>query len=313
MKTSSAAAELPLTIMTLKKSPLAIASLASLLLFLPGCTRIAHYLYLSSYDRDISSAAKDIERAGDNPHRAEAYAKRGSAYSEKARYSKAFKLISADEYNGLFNLAIKDHDQAIALDPSAEAYYTRGVTYYDRANLESVVDGQLMGTEVDRRAWFAPATADLKIATEKDPRFDMAWDRLGLIHETTGELDEAIADYTQEMALNPLGRVRLADAYCARGGSSPQKNSNEKDPSQKDPGQKEKKYAGAIADYEKSLDLGATADGCSCDPYNPLVALYTDARQYDQAWAIVHKAQKSKKWIAPEFLDKLKKESGRGN
>ena len=69
----------------------------------------------------------------------------------------------------------------------------------------------------------------------------------------------------------------------------------------------------AIADLEKSIELGATADGCSCDPYNPLLYRYTDARRYDQAWALVHKAQNSKKWIVPEFLDRLKKESGRSN
>jgi tetratricopeptide (TPR) repeat protein len=280
-----------------------MATLASVLLFLASCNRIARVWYLSSYDREISSATKDIETARDNAHRAEGYAKRGSAYSEKARYSKAFKLISPDEYDHLFSLAIEDHDQAIALDPSAEAYYTRGVTYYDRANLQAVVNGDLMGSEADRKAWFDPATADFKKATEKDARLYLAWDRLGLIHETTGELDEAISDYTQEMALNPLGRARLADAYCTRSGSSNQKDSN----------QKEKKNDAAIADYEKSIELGATADGCSCDPYNPLLALYTDARHYDQAWGVVHKAQKSKKWIAPESLDKLKKESGRSN
>jgi tetratricopeptide (TPR) repeat protein len=277
------------------KTSLRIATLASVLLFLAGCHRIA----LISYDRNISSATKAIESARDNAHRAEAYAKRGSAYSEKARYSKAFKLISADEYDRLFGLAIKDHDQAIALDPSAEAYYTRGVTYYDRANLEAVVDGRLMGTEADRKAWFAPATADFKKATEKDARLSLAWDRLGMIHEATGELDQAISDYTQEMALNPLGKARLADAYCTRGGSSSS--------------QKEKKYDAAIADLEKSIDLGATADDWSCDPYNPLLWLYTDGRRYDQAWGIVDKARKSKKWIAPEMLDRLKKESGRSN
>ncbi len=177
------------------------------LLCLAGCTRVAHFLYLSSYDRDISSATKAIESAPDNARRSEAFAKRGSAYSEKARYSKAFKLISADEYDRLFGLAVKDHDQAIALDPSAEAYYTRGATYYDRAELEAVVDGHLMGSEADRRAWFEPATADFKKAIEKDARLYLAWDRLGLIHETTGEIDEAISDYSQEMALNPLGKV----------------------------------------------------------------------------------------------------------
>jgi len=285
---------------------LKIATLASVLLFLAGCNRIARVWYLSSYDRDISSATKAIESAPDNGHRAEAYAKRGSAYSEKARYSKAFKLISGDEYDSLFGLAIKDHDQAIALDPSAEAYYTRGATYYDRAELEAVVDGHMMGSDADRKAWFEPATADFKKATAKDPRLYLAWDRLGLIDETTGELDQAISDYTQEMALNPLGKLRLADAYCTRGGS------HQKDPNQKDLNQKKMSDA-AIADYEKSLELGATADPCSCDPYNPLLALYTNGRRYDQAWGVVHNAQNSKKWIAPEALNRLKKESGRSN
>ena len=59
--------------------------------------------------------------------------------------------------------------------------------------------------------------------------------------------------------------------------------------------------------------LATSADGCSCDPYNPLLGLYTQDRQYDQAWGIVHKARISKKWIAPELLDRLKKESGRSN
>jgi tetratricopeptide (TPR) repeat protein len=161
-----------------------------------------------------------------------------------------------------------------------------------------VVNGLLVGSEVDRKAWFDPATADFKKAIEKDGRLYLAWDMLGLSHETTGELDQAVSDYTQEMALNPLGRARLADAYCTRGGST---------------SPKEKRHDAALADFEKSLDLGATADGCSCDPYNPLLALYTEGRQYDQAWGIVHKAQNSKKWIAPESLDKLKKESGRSN
>ena len=271
----------------------------SALLFLAGCTRVARYWYLSSYDRDISSATKEIESAHDNAQRAEAYAKRGSAYSEKARYSKAFKLISAEEYDRLFGLAIKDHDQAVALDPNrAEVYYTRGVTNYDRANLEAIVDGHLMGSDADRKAWFAPAAADFKKAVEKDSHLYLAWDRLGMTHEMTGELDEAISDYTQEMALNSLGRSRLADAYCTRGGSS---------------SPKDKKHDAAIADYEESVELGATADGCSCDPYNPLLWLYTDGRQYDQAWGVVHKAQKSKKWLEPEFLNRLKKESGRSN
>jgi hypothetical protein len=107
---------------------------------------------------------------------------------------------------------------------------------------------------------------------------------LGLVHEQTGELDKAIGDYTREMALNPLGRARLADAYCERGSFN----------------HKEKKYD--------------AADGCSCDPYNPLIALYDSVgRQYDKSWDIVHKAQRSRRWIMPESLERLKKDSGRNS
>jgi tetratricopeptide (TPR) repeat protein len=268
-------------------------------LLIEGCGQISHSLYLAGSERDISSSTRAIETARDDAQRAAAYTKRGDAYSDKARYSRAFKLISPDEYARLFGLAIKDHDQAIALGPaSAESYYRRGQAYYDRAFLEVVVNGLLVGSEADRKAWFDPAIADFRKAVERDSRHYMAWDGLGLSHETIGELDQAINDYMQELALNPkLGRARLADAYCARGDSN----------------QKEKKPEAAIADYEKSIDTGASADGCSCDPYNPLFGLYTIDRRYDQGWEVVLKARISRKWIAPELLDRLKKESGRSN
>jgi tetratricopeptide (TPR) repeat protein len=258
-------------------------------LLLGGCDRIYRSLYLSGYDRDIKESTRAIETARDDARRAAGYTQRGRAYSEKARYCRTFKLIPAGEYDRLFGLAVKDHDHAVALNPgSAEAHFSRGQTHYDRAALEAGEDA--------RKLWFDPAAADFKKAIERDGRHYMAWDMLGLVHEQTGELDKAISAFTQEMALNPLGRVRLADAHCVRGSSY----------------HKEKKYVAAIADYEKAIEIGAADDGCSCDPYNPLVALYGDvSRQYDKGWRVVHKARKSKRWIAPELLEKLKKDSGR--
>ena len=265
--------------------PLCASGLLLLGLLLGGCVRMAQSLYLAGYDRDIENGTRAIESARDDAHRAAAYTKRGSAYSEKARYSRAFKLIPADEYERLFGLAVKDHDQAVALDPArAEAYYWRGQAYYDRAALEVVVDGRLVVKDpAARKAWFAPAVADFTKAIEEDSRNDQAWDMLGASYEMAGQFDEAISAYSQEMALKPFGRVRLADAYCARGGSH----------------QKEKKYDAAIADYEKSIEIGATADGCSCDPYNPLFLLYDKNRRYVEAWLVVGKARSSKKWIEP--------------
>lgn len=263
----------------------------SAVLLFAGCSQ------MEVYEGQIRSSTQAIDSARDDVHRSAAYSKRGSAYGEKARYSRAFKLIPAEEYERLFGLAIRDHEQAITLNPGAEAFYHRGRTYYDRAVLETVVNGTPVGTDASRKAWFAPAVADFQMAVAKDGKHHEAWDMLGLTHETTGELDQAIEDYSKEMALDPLGRLRLAGAYCERGAYH----------------HKEKQFDAAIADYEKSIDHGADSDGCSCDPYNPLLGLYTDSHRYEQSWVVVRRALKAGKWVAPNLLDILKKESGRSN
>jgi tetratricopeptide (TPR) repeat protein len=257
-------------------------------LLLGGCTRMSRALYLSGCDREIRNAARAIETARDAVERAAGHARRGSAYSEKARSSRCFKLIAAEEYLRQFRLALDDHDQAVRLDPgSAEAYYRRGRTYYDRASLEAV------GLA---RPWFDSAAADFTKAVERDRRHDLAWDMLGVVHMSTGELDKAIDAFTHEMALVPLGRSRLADAYCSRGSFH----------------QKEKRDQAAIADFEKAIEVGVTGDGCSCDPYNPLIWLYVDStHQYDKAWDVVHKARKSRRFVAPELVAALEKASER--
>jgi hypothetical protein len=69
----------------------------------------------------------------------------------------------------------------------------------------------------------------------------------------------------------------------------------------------------AAADYEKSIELSAKSDdGCSCEPYNSLLVIYTDTKQFDKAWDLVHREQKSNR-LAPELVDLLKKASGRSN
>jgi len=75
----------------------------------------------------------------------------------------------------------------------------RAAAYARRGTLEVVVNGVLAGSAANWKAWFDPATADFRKAVERDSRFYLAWDMLGLIHETTGELDQAISEYSQEM------------------------------------------------------------------------------------------------------------------
>ena len=221
-----------------------------LALLLSGC-EMGPRMFLSARDREIKSGTETIEAGGSNAGRAAAYIKRGHAYSEKARYSRAFKRISLEEYGRLFAAAIADHDQAVALDPnSAEAYYMRGHAYYDRADRE-------LFDNADAKPWFDLAAADFKRAIEKDSKHYLAWDRLGMVHMSTGQYDQAIPVFEKEMALDSMGKARLADAYCVRGTAS----------------HREQKYEAAIADFEKSIAIGANPDSCSCNPRLPLKTL----------------------------------------
>jgi tetratricopeptide (TPR) repeat protein len=244
--------------------------------------------FLSSNAKDIEKATKAIEAARDDGERARAYDERGRGYSERARYSKAFKLIPEDEYLRLFNLAIKDQDQAIALAPgNAEVYLGRGLTYYNRAALED-----LEGPEA--KVHFASATSDFTMAIERDARNVQALDMRGLVHTVLGELDGAIADFAQVMTIDAhLGKLRLAEAYCERGSSS-QKASN---------------YDAAIADYERSIEFSSFGGGCECQPESPLAWIYAEQKRYDKSWDVVRRARMSGKWIAPEVIDELKKAS----
>jgi tetratricopeptide (TPR) repeat protein len=248
---------------------------------------------LRGYDNDINNAAEAIAKAHGNAELAGAYSARGSAYAEKARYSRGFKLISAAEYQRLFDLAMKDHDQAIALNPaSPDVYYNRGKAYWDKGTAEEA-------EHLAFKASFDHAAADFEISTERDPKNFMTFDMLGLSRESNGEWDEAIKDYSRELSLNPkLGTERLAGAYCGRG----QEDSRKMD------------LMAATADYEKSVELDdKTDDGCSCEPYNALLVVYTDTKQYDKAWVFVHRSQQSKHWLDGELVNRLKKASGRNS
>jgi tetratricopeptide (TPR) repeat protein len=243
------------------------------------------------YEAQILKASMAIKAAKTDAERAAAYSDRGRGYSDKARLSLLRKAIDHDEYVRLFDLAVADHERAVALDPgNADVYLKRGLSFHDRAALVNEPG-------VDRKPWFDSARADFAKCIEKDPRNVMAYDFLGLVEEETDRYDEAIADFTRLEAIDSeAGKFRLAEAHCGRGEHY----------------LKEKRYDLAAADLEKSIELGIRSDGCSCEPYNSLAHVYIDARpQYDKAWDLVHTAQASGRPVAPEYVDRLKKMSGR--
>jgi len=200
----------------------------------------------------------------------------------------------------LFDLAIRDHNQAVALNPgNAEFYFNRAQAYYDRGTYDLIYNTEPWIVAPATKSWLDAAASDFEKAAEKNPRNDMAFDLLGLAHEQAGEENEAIQAYTQEMALNALGKQRLADAYCFFGFRH----------------QQQKEYAAAAAAYQKSIEFGRADDkSCPYEPFASMIGIYlSETREYDKAWATFHRAEKANRWIAPELIERLKRESGRTN
>jgi tetratricopeptide (TPR) repeat protein len=254
------------------------------IVLLSGCARISHSWYLSRADAKIRHAGEAITSARSTAERSAAYADRADAYADKARYSRVMKLIADEEYNRLFDLALEDYNQAIALAPdNADIYYRRGNAYYSRASLDMI--------QAPTSAFLAPAKVDFSRAAEMNPKNAMTFDMLGLTDASMGNWTEAIADFKQETGLDHLQRLRLSDAYCNRGTVY----------------MGEKKYDLAISDLNQSIQIRAAGDACECEPYNPLLSIYLNqTREYDKARALAALAQHSGKWIAPENLGQLK-------
>jgi tetratricopeptide (TPR) repeat protein len=260
-----------------------VAVLGAVALLLGGSTRIYQRWYVSRSDYEIRRAGQAIAASKTVTQRAEAYAGRADIYAEKARYSRVMKLIADEEYNKLFNLALQDYSQAIALDPdNTEIYYRRGNAYYSRAGLDMIY-------EPHASVFLTPAKADFSRVVEKNPKNVMALDLLGLTDGSMGDWTQAIADFEQEAALQPRMRFRVSDAYCNRGSSYPRE-----------------KHDLAISDLNQAIQIRGTSDPCECEPYNPLLAIYLNEREYDKAREVAALAQRSKKWIAPEYLEQLK-------
>jgi tetratricopeptide (TPR) repeat protein len=257
------------------------------IVLLGGCSRVVRMYEsweASRYDGEIRRAGQAIAASSDAAQRAAAYADRADAHTEKARYMRLMKLIPDEEYSKLFDLALQDYQQAISLDPENEAmYYRRGNAYYSRAGLVMIYAPY---TSV----FLAPARADFSRVVEKDPKNVIALDMLGLTDASMRDWTAAIADFEQEAALKPEMRFRVSDAYCNRGSSYPRD-----------------KHDLAISDLNRAIQIRGTSDPCECEPYNPLLAIYLNQTwEYDKAREVVALAQRSKKWIAPEYLEQLK-------
>jgi tetratricopeptide (TPR) repeat protein len=129
-------------------------------------------------------------------------------------------LIRGDSFSATqeYDLAIRDYDQAIRLNPKyAEAYNNRGYAYYWSYSS-------------------AQAIADYSRAIELRPNYAYAYNNRGAAYMASAHLDQAISDFDHAIQLQPdfpqayinrgnaylrLRRFGLAFADFRRGGANP--------------------------------------------------------------------------------------------
>src|SRR5262249_26114232 len=256
------------------------------ILLLSGCSvQQIQARNLAERDAEVRKATAALAAAKNDAQRVAAYADVGDAVGEKARYSRAMKLIRDDEYVKLFDTAIQNHTQAIALNEgNANLYYRRGRTYYFRAALDMMYNTKAT-------TYLVPARADFVKAVALNPKNAETLDMLGLTDASLSNWNDAVHDFEQEVALDPKIKFRLADAYCKRGLAYLQ----------------EKKFDLAEADLTQSINIRTyQPDPCECEPHGLLLAIYVNqTHEYDKARAVAAKARAAGVWVDPTYLEQL--------
>ena len=173
----------------------------------------------------------------------------------------------------------------------------------------------------------APISADDRAIEDYTARIELnikpveSYNNRGLAYSHKGQYDQAIADFSKALEFDPS----LVDAYCNRAAAYiTQKNYTAavKDCSKAikiDPSVVAayhnraiaylhlREYGRAIKDCSKAiaLDLALT------DAYNNRAVAYYRKRNFKKAWSDVHKVTQSGGTVDPQFLEQLKKASGR--
>ena len=133
------------------------------------------------------------------------------------------------------------------------------------------------------------AIAEFNKAIEIDPNIAEIYYHRGVAYTTKGflYLDQAISDFNKAIEIYP----RYSEAYRNRGlayGS-------------------EYKYDQAISDFNKAIEINPS----DAHAYNGRAIVYFRKQEYQKSWEDVYKAEELGYKVNPDFLEGLKKASGR--
>lgn len=128
-----------------------------------------------------------------------------------------YSLGRALRDKGETDQAIEHYDEAIKLNPTADAFNHRGVAYYDKGNYQSAINDYTEALKlapsnadaINNRAWTRYKAGDLAMALQDanraislDGNKAYMFDTRGHIHEARGSRSAAISDYRKALALD---------------------------------------------------------------------------------------------------------------
>jgi tetratricopeptide (TPR) repeat protein len=186
----------------------------------------------------------------------------------------------------------------------ARPYYNRGYAYHIKGDLDLafsdynkaiVIDPNYAeaynnrGNAYQNKGDLNLAILDYSKAIEINPNYYYAYNNRGNVHKIKGEFDQAISDFNKAIEIKP----NYAEAYNNRGNAYLKKGDLNL----------------VLSDYSQAIEINpdyATA-------YNNRAIAYFKKQEYTKSWEDVHKAQVLGYQVNPEFMEQLKKLSGRKN
>jgi len=146
-----------------------------------------------------------------------------------------------------------------------------------------------LGLAYAKQGNFTEAILDFTKAIEINPNDAAAYNNRGNSYDKQGNLIQSMSDFTKAIEINP----KYAEAYNNRGTAYIKQGNLTK----------------AITDYTRAIEINS--NDVIASAYSNRAAAYYIEKEYDNAWADVHKAEGLGYQLNPKLLEALKSSSGR--
>jgi len=203
-----------------------------------------------------------------------------------------------------YGQAIYYLNKAIEMDPKNPwPYNARGAIYMAEGRYDRAISSHTKALEIDPKnaafycnraivyclkEQYDEAILDCNKALEIDPRDGGAYNERGIAYARKGQHDQAISDYTKALEIDQKYALK---AYLNRGISYADKG----------------EYDQAISDFSKAIEINPKY----ADAYRSRGVAYYFKKEYSKSWDDIKKAENLGCPIPSEFLDDLRKASGR--